>query len=71
MRKSRLKFHVKFFPKTTKNWKFEHGNLPNENLDQEKYFKYAFEGSGENLRKFGSKLRTSEPYTGSYKKEED
>ena len=51
------------FSKTMKN---------SESLDQEKHFKHVFgQGSGENLRKYGSKLRTCKPrptFTGSYKK---
>ena len=42
-----------------------------ENLEQENHFKHAFGGRGWVLRKYGSKLRTSEPrpvFAGSYKK---
>ena len=55
-----------------KNKKFEYENHPNQSLGQVKHFKHVFGvGSGENLRKFGSKLRISEPrptFPGSYKK---
>ena len=47
------------FPKTTKNSKFERGNLPNESLDQKKNILrvYLGSGSGENLKKCGEILR--------------
>ena len=32
----------KFFPKTTKNSKFDHENFSDESLDQEKHFKHVF-----------------------------
>ena len=45
-----------------KKLKFEYENFPNESLGQVKHFKHVFGvGSGENLRKCGSKLRISEP----------
>ena len=42
IRTSRLKFCLKFFPKTMKNSEFGHGNFPNEGLDREKHFKHVF-----------------------------
>ena len=37
VRTSRLKFALKFFPKTRKKSKYERENLPNKNLEDEKY----------------------------------
>ena len=56
---ARGKWKIEYFRKT-KNPESEHGNLPNERLDREKLFKHAFGVEGKNLRKYGSKLRTSE-----------
>ena len=55
---ARGKWKIEYFRKT-KNPESEHGNLPNERLDREKLFKHAFGVEGKNLRKYGSKLRTS------------
>ena len=52
-----------------KNLKCEYENFPNESLGQVKHVFGV--GSGENLKKYGSKLRQSEPrltFPGSYKK---
>ena len=59
-----IKITINYFPKTTKNWRSDYGNFPNESLCQEKMEKM--------WRKCGPKLRTSEPrskFTSSYKKE--
>ena len=61
------------FPKTTKNSKFERGNLPNESSDQEKHFKHVFEvGVGWEFEKIWIKIKNIlsllPTITGSYKK---
>jgi hypothetical protein len=50
-----------------KNLKYEYENFPNESLGQVKHFRHVFgveSGSGENLIKCGSTLRTSESVYG-------